>query len=136
MTTYPEITMSSETIHNPNEPRHFMRAKPISRLTRIHRGDQVIAETTDGLRVTELARDMLDPVVYIPRKDLSIEIALVKGKTSHCPLKGDATYYHVGDDAPIAWSYESPFGFCDVLKDRIAFYPDEVTVEEIGANAS
>lgn len=130
---YPEITMATQTIHNPGNPRHFMRAKPVARTVRVMRHGVLLAETVNALRVTELAKDMLDPVFYLPRDDVKVPLEPVPGKTTHCPLKGDASYFTI-DGAEIVWSYDAPLDFCDVLKGRIAFYPDEVTIIEIGEN--
>ncbi|MEM1150409.1 MAG: DUF427 domain-containing protein [Pseudomonadota bacterium] len=130
---YPEITLSTATIHNPKNPRHFMRAKPVSRTVRVMRNGEVIAETTKALRVTELGKDMLDPVFYLPRSDVRTTLVPVTGKTTHCPLKGDASYFTVAGDE-IAWSYEAPLEFSLVLQNLIAFYPDAVTTVEIGEN--
>lgn len=130
---YPDITLSDRTIHNPNEPRHFLRAKPVKRLVRIRRGDCLLAESIHALRVTEVANDVYDPVFYIPKTDILVPLKLVPGKATHCPLKGDASYYTVPDGAEIAWSYETPFDFIAIIAERVAFYPDEVVVEEIGS---
>ena len=132
---YPEITMSEETIHNPDNPRHFMRAKPASRTVRVHRNGRVIAESRNALRVTEMSKDVLDPIFYLPADDVRVDLTRIEGKTSHCPLKGDAVYYALDGEAPIAWSYVEPFDFSRVIKGRIAFYPDQVIIEEIGKDA-
>lgn len=133
---YPEITMSEQTIHNPKEPRHFMRAKPVPRRIRIRRGGVVIAESDDALRITELAKDMLDPVFYLPKSDVTAKLTAVEGKTSHCPLKGDACYFIVDDaDEAIAWAYEAAFDFAKIINGRVAFYPDQVTIEEVGPSS-
>ncbi|MCO1336129.1 DUF427 domain-containing protein [Microbulbifer sp. OS29] len=128
--------MSNETIHNPKEPRHFMRAKIVPRTVRVHRGGKVIAESDNVLRVTELAKDMLDPVLYFPKEDISVPLLPIEGKTSHCPLKGDASYFTVDDNGEaIAWAYEAAFDFAEVINGRIAFYPDHVVVEEVGTSS-
>lgn len=133
---HPDITMATETIHNPKEPRHFMRVKPVTRKIRVYRAGTLIAESDRALRVTEIAKDVIDPVIYLPKADVMAPLALVGGKTTHCPLKGDAHYYTVdGTGAAIAWSYEAAFDFADVLNGLIAFYPDETTIEETGPNA-
>ncbi len=94
-------------------------------------------ETRQAMRVTEIGRDMYDPVIYLPAGDVQAGLRLIEGKASHCPLKGDAIYYAVGEgDEPIAWSYNAPFDFSMVIKGLIGFYPDEVTVEEVGASAA
>jgi uncharacterized protein (DUF427 family) len=85
--SHPEITMSEETTHNPNESRHFMCAKPVPRIVRVRRGGKVIAESNNVLRITELGKDMYDPVFYFPKEDIIASLIPVEGKTSHCPLK-------------------------------------------------
>ncbi|MEL6977333.1 MAG: DUF427 domain-containing protein [Pseudomonadota bacterium] len=128
---HPTITKATETIHNPNEPRHFMRAKPVPRLVRITRGDVVLAESRNALRVTEVAGDILDPVFYLPPADVRAALDAVPGKTTHCPLKGDASYLAL-DGETIAWRYDRPLDFADVIAGHIAFYGDEVAITEIG----
>lgn len=133
--SYPDITMATQTIHNPGDPRHFMRVKPVPRLVRVHRAGALLAESRNAMRVTELGKDMYDPVIYLPMGDVQADLSLIDGKTSHCPLKGDAVYYALPGQDPIAWSYDAPFDFSMVIKGLIGFYPDEVTVEEVGAQA-
>lgn len=132
---YPDITLSKQAIHNPDEPRHFLRAKPVPRLIRVRRGDCLLAESQNALRITEMSRDVLDPVFYLPKADILVPLNPVAGKTTHCPLKGDASYYTVPDGAEIAWSYETPLDFMSVITGLVAFYPDHVIVEEVGKTA-
>lgn len=129
--THPEITKAKETIHNPADPRHFMRAKPVSRAIRITRGELVLAESRNALRVTEVAGDVLDPVLYVPAEDVVAPLETVPGQTTHCPLKGDATYLSLAG-VTLAWRYEKPVEFASVISGRIAFYADEVAIQEIG----
>jgi uncharacterized protein (DUF427 family) len=133
---HPEITRATETIHNPADARHFMRVKPVPRTVRVRRGGEVIAESRAAMRVTEVAKDVLDPVFYLPPGDISAELKPVEGRQTHCPLKGDASYFSLADGKPIAWSYAAAFDFADVITGLIAFYPDEVAVEEIGPDAA
>ena len=65
-----QVTLATATIHNPEEPRHFMRIKPAGRRVRVLRGDQVLADSTAALRVIEAGRDLYDPVLYLPRADV------------------------------------------------------------------
>jgi uncharacterized protein (DUF427 family) len=52
--------------------------------------------------------------------------------TTHCPFKGDATYFDFRDGnqeiAEIAWSYEDPFDQMHAIREHLAFYPDRVTL--------
>jgi uncharacterized protein (DUF427 family) len=50
--------------------------------------------------------------------------------TTHCPFKGDATYYHLlTEDGPVenvVWSYENPFDRVAQIRNYLAFYPSRV----------
>ncbi len=54
---------------------------------------------------------------------------------SHCPYKGDASYYNIVRDGRFAenavWSYEDPFPAMALIKDCLAFYPNQVEIIEI-----
>lgn len=130
-----QVTLATETIHRVDEPRHFMRLKPVPRRIRILKEGQVLADTEAALRLTEVGRDVYDPVFYIPKADVQVDLISITGKSTHCPLKGDASYFAHKGDEPIAWTYDRPLATTAVLKGLIAFYPDQVVVEEIGQTA-
>jgi len=72
------------------------------------------------------------PVFYFPREDVQFSTFTLIDRTSHCPRKGDASYYGAkGTDdalegAVVAWSYEDPIPMAAILKDYFAFYPDHI----------
>ncbi len=131
-----DITMSQDTIHNPQEPRHFMRIKPMARRVRVLRGDGVLADSANALRVLEAGRDIYDPVIYVPREDVCAELASAEKNKTFCPIKGHASYFDLlmddgrTDVAEIAWSYEDTVAEASQLKDHVAFVPDLVLIEE------
>jgi uncharacterized protein (DUF427 family) len=56
--------------------------------------------------------------------------------TSHCPYKGDATYYTVTAGGIVArnavWSYEQPLPGVREIAGHVAFYPEKVdAIEEL-----
>jgi uncharacterized protein (DUF427 family) len=55
---YPDITRATQTIHNPADPRHFMRLKPVSRQITIRLGDMLLARTSRALRLVEVSNDV------------------------------------------------------------------------------
>lgn len=130
-----QVTLATETIHREDEPRHFMRLKPVPRRIRVLKGSQVLADTEGAFRLTELGRDIYDPVFYIPEADVKVDLMRITGKSTHCPLKGDASYFAYAGEEPIAWTYDRPMAATKALKGLIAFYPDQVVVEEIGQTA-
>lgn len=130
-----QVTLATQTIHREDEPRHFMRLKPVPRRIRVLKDSQVLADTEAALRLTEVGRDIYDPVFYIPEADMQVDLVPIIGKSTHCPLKGDASYFAHEGDEPIAWTYDRPLAATEALKGLIAFYPDQVVVEEIGQKA-
>lgn len=128
-------TLVSGAIHNPAEPRHFMRVKQIARRVRISRKGTILAESTSALRLLEAGRDLYDPAIYIPRDDVTASLRQTE-QTTHCPLKGDAVYFDLlnadGTLAlnDIAWSYATPLPHAEILAGFISFYPDKVSIEE------
>ena len=134
-TTIEIVTMVGEAIHNPDEPRHFMRLKPINGRMRVILAGETAADSERAIRVLEVGRDFYDPVVYFPSDDVTAKLA-VSDKTTKCPLKGETTYYHVVDSKGsiiaenVAWSYTTTFDFASALKDLVAFDPGRVVVEE------
>jgi uncharacterized protein (DUF427 family) len=130
------VTLATETIHNPKEPRHFMRIKPAGRRVRILRGGKVLADSNAALRVIEAGRDLYDPVLYLPRADVTANLAPAEKDKTFCPIKGHATYFDLVSDegsveqAEIAWSYEDTLDCAAELKNFIGFYGTHVLVEE------
>ena len=125
------VTMSQHTIHNPAEPRHFMRVKPVAGTVRILRDGRVLAESSRALRVLEAGKDLYDPCLYLPREDLKADLVPSAKQRTLCPLKGHASYFDLpGVAEEIAWSYEETFDFADQLKDLVSFYGSKVTIEE------
>ncbi|MEM7056463.1 MAG: DUF427 domain-containing protein [Pseudomonadota bacterium] len=121
------------TIHNPANAWHFMRIKPVAGTVRVTRDAEVLAESAGAVRLIEVGRDFYDPVIYLPRSDVLVEL-VDSPETTHCPLKGDAIYFDLASDevtvSKIAWSYPDPFPFAAEITLMIAFFPQHVTIEE------
>ncbi len=66
------------------------------------------------------------PVTYFPRADVRMDLMRRTDHGSHCPFKGDASYWtlEVGDRVAknAVWSYEEPFEAVSAIKDYLAFY--------------
>jgi uncharacterized protein (DUF427 family) len=133
---YPEITRATQTIHNPADPRHFMRLKPVARKITIRLGGMQIASTGRALRLVEVSNDVYDPAFYIPMDDVTARLDPVPDRSTHCPLKGDAAYFSVngwqpaGDSDYLAWSYATTFEFARELQGLVAFNPAHVSITD------
>ena len=120
------------TIARPEAPNHYMVLRPVLRQVVVRRGGETLADTNRAVRLLEHGRGLYDPVFYIPRPDTS-DVLIELDKSTHCPLKGDASYFAMeAGGKPVAWTYSKPMAFAEVLKDYVAFYSDQVTVEERG----
>lgn len=97
------------------------------RRVRVIHGGITIADT---LRAVTLCETGYPDVFYFPRADVNMARLERSGQTSHCPFKGEATYFHLRtedgrvDDA--AWSYEAPLDDARGIKGYLAFHATRV----------
>ena len=105
-------------------PEHRIAVKPAGVRVRVTFRGEVIADTRDAIRLEEGSYPV---VYYIPRGDVSMGRLARTQHTSHCPFKGDASYYSiVGGPENAVWSYEKPYDEMAAIKELLAFYPDKV----------
>ncbi|MCK1406416.1 DUF427 domain-containing protein [Bradyrhizobium sp. 76] len=114
-------------------PDHPITITPNPRRVRVTAGDIVIAETTKALTLKEAK---YPAVQYVPRQDANMALLERTDRVTHCPYKGDASYYSVKADGKTLdnaiWTYEAPFPAMTEISGHLAFYPDKVKVEEVG----
>lgn len=114
-------------------PDHPITITPTPRRVRVTAGDIVIAETTKALTLKE-AR--YPAVQYVPREDANMALLERTDRVTHCPYKGDASYYSIKADGKTLdnaiWTYETPFPAMTEITGHLAFYPDKVKIEEVG----
>lgn len=131
------LTLVRDAIHNPAEPRHFMRlARPAHRVT-ASLGGVELANTTRAIKLKEVASDIYDPVLYFPREDVAMDRLVRLEKSTHCPLKGDTEYFDAVVDGrrvdEVAWSYDRTLPIAAAIKDYVAFDTRKVQVVEYTA---
>ncbi|QRY65044.1 DUF427 domain-containing protein (plasmid) [Ensifer sp. PDNC004] len=95
-------------------------------------GGRVVADTRNALTLREAS---YPAVQYIPREDTDMSLLERTDHSSHCPYKGDASYFSIplgGERSRNAvWTYEDPHPAVAAIKGRLAFYPDRVdSIEE------
>ncbi len=109
-----------------------IKIRPASGTWVVRAAGAVLGESTKALELTE---GDYPPVIYFPRSDLAMAFLDPTDKTSHCPYKGDASYFTiVAKSGPLqnaAWSYETPKPAVAEIKDHIAFYTTKVAVEQV-----
>ncbi|KIC14159.1 MULTISPECIES: DUF427 domain-containing protein [unclassified Leisingera] len=99
----------------------------------VRSGGAVLGETSNAL---ELSEGDLDPVIYFPREDIAMAFLDRTSKTTHCPHKGDASYFSIANKSSVtenaAWSYEDPKDEVAEIKGHLAFVlSDSVKVEQV-----
>jgi uncharacterized protein (DUF427 family) len=108
------------------DTHHIEIALNTRRHRMIHQG-VTFADTQAALTVVESGAE---PVHYFPRADVNMARLARSEYTTHCPFKGDATYYHLlTEDGPIenaVWSYEQPNDIAARIKCYLAFIPARV----------
>jgi uncharacterized protein (DUF427 family) len=100
-----------------------------------HHGRVVVrfqgAVVADTERALELKEAHYKPVLYVPRADARLAHYVSSERRTHCPYKGDASYFHLSTEGAHAenavWTYETPFSAMKAIEGHVAFYPDRVT---------
>ncbi len=98
---------------------------------RVMLGGTIVAETTRALTLRE---GRMAPVQYIPRDDAEMDLFERTAHRTHCPHKGEASYYSLTaggvERANAVWSYEAPFPAVAAIAGYLAFYPGKVDAIE------
>ena len=124
-----------ETALNPapgfqRNPSHQITVEPFDGTVVVTFSDAILASTNHAKVLREVG---YSPVCYIPFKDIYFEFLTPTSTHSHCPYKGDATYWRVsaGGEAldDVMWAYEAPFDEMLAIRGHAAFYPDKVRIE-------
>ena len=95
---------------------------------RVSFAGKTIADTTRALALKEADYPIVN---YIPRADVDMSALTRTSHASHCPYKGDASYFTISVDGRSAeknavWSYEQPYPAMAEIKRYVAFYPKRV----------
>ncbi|RDI61853.1 DUF427 domain-containing protein [Microvirga subterranea] len=112
-------------------PNHPITIEKNPHRVRVVLGGFIVAETTEALTLREAT---LPPVQYIPRKDVRMDLMEPTDHQTHCPYKGDASYFTATAGGLVrenaAWSYERPFPAVVEIAGHLAFYPAKVDAIE------
>lgn len=97
------------------------------------------AATLDGIELARSDRALLlseagyPPVVYFPPGDVRTDALRPSDTSTHCPFKGDASYWASDIDGSlhdVAWYYPRTFDEVSSIAGYIAFYTNRVVVSE------
>ncbi len=125
---------------DPPPPGRTIYLEPTPKRIRVEVGGEVIADSRNAFMLHESG---LQPTYYFPPEDVRADVLEATDRTTHCPKKGDASYYTITAGGETvengAWYYPEPLAEAPFLKDLIAFYFDRMgrwleEGEEIGVH--
>ncbi len=112
-------------------PDHPITISRNGKRVRVRFAGRTVAETTRSFSLQEAH---YPAVHYIPRADADMALLTRSDHHTHCPYKGEASYFTIRADGRAAenavWSYEQPFPAMAEIKEYLAFYPNRVDAIE------
>lgn len=122
--------MSKDRPHREPGPDHPITIEPVNSRFDAAAGDRVIAATIQPLMLGEAD---YAPVYYVPREHADMAALERSDRTTWCPYKGEASYYHVRTDDGLIedaiWTYENPFHAVHPIEKALAFYPGKIALD-------
>jgi uncharacterized protein (DUF427 family) len=102
--------------------------RPCLPRVRIELAGEVIADSTDALRVLETSHP---PTIYFPPADVRGDLlAASRARSTWCEFKGAARYLDATvcgrTVRAIAWTFPQPTAGYEAIRDHVAFYPGRV----------
>jgi uncharacterized protein (DUF427 family) len=126
---------------DPPEPGWAVYLEPTPKRIRVEVGGEVIADSRRAMMLHESGHQ---PIYYFPPEDVRQDVLAPSDRSTHCPKKGDASYYTIAAGGETvdagAWYYPDPLPDAPAgLKDLIAFYFNRMgrwleEAEEIGVH--
>jgi len=97
------------TNYSVDGPAHKLVMTPFPRRVRAEVDGEVVLDSERGMLLHETA---ILPRLYVPLDDVRGELLEPSDTSTHCPFKGDASYWSVRVGARVVrdvfWGYESP----------------------------
>ncbi|GDY33759.1 hypothetical protein GTS_53920 [Gandjariella thermophila] len=108
-------------------PAHVLYLHEVPQRIRGRFAGQTVVDTRRAMLLHETG---LLPQWYVPLEDVRQDLIERTDHTTHCPFKGDASYWtlRVGDRVAgnTIWGYENPKPECPPLAGLVAFYFDRL----------
>ncbi|KDQ69654.1 DUF427 domain-containing protein [Streptomyces halstedii] len=111
-------------------PGHRITVEPGTEHVRAVRDGQVLAESRRPLVLRETG---CPPRYYLPPEDVRTELLTPSGTRTHCPFKGDASYWSVPGATDAVWAYPKPKEQVAAIRGHYCFYDTEVLPDDVPA---
>ena len=115
-----------EVFTHPRDPYTRVDILPSSRHVRVELDGVVVAESASPRLLFETG---LPTRYYLPKPHVRIDLLTPTATESHCPYKGRAEYWSLGDDHPdVAWSYRTPLPESEKIAGLVALYNERADI--------
>jgi uncharacterized protein (DUF427 family) len=129
--TFPGAPLASEPPDTTNYaidgPAHRLLLHPFPRRVRARFAGEVVLDSTRGALLHE---SNILPRLYVPLEDVRADLLERTEHSTHCPFKGDASYWsvRVGDRVAenAVWTYEDPVDEASWLRGLVSVYPERM----------
>jgi uncharacterized protein (DUF427 family) len=112
---------------------HTITITPAELHVEVSLGGQKLAESDRPILLDETG---LPTRYYLPRGDVRTDLLRPTDTATHCPYKGDASYWsaQVGGETyeDVVWSYETPIPQAEGITGLMCFYPERVELTVSG----
>ena len=113
---------------SPVSGEYQIRFEPSRKRVRVEFNGTRIADSAHALVVHETR---LPPAYYFPVADVRTDLLAKTEHTTHCPFKGNASYWtlKVGEQVAenAAWAYEEPYREAERIRGYLSFYRSKVS---------
>ena len=116
-------------IGHARDPFHRIDVRQSSRHVRVSIGGEVVAESR---RAKALFETGLPTRWYFPAEDVRTDLLTESDTNTVCAYKGTASYWSVGDEDDVVWTYREPLHDALEVKDHLAFFNERVDLEVDG----
>ena len=105
-----------------------IRFEPSTRRVRVEFNGTWVADSTRAMILYETRQP---PSYYFPREDVKMSLLAKTAQVTHCPFRGNATYWTVRAGGAVAenaaWSYDEPYAEGAPIKAHVSFHPERVS---------
>ena len=109
---------------------YSINIRPYPKQVRVSYRGTLLANTRRALQLDETGHGQ---VLYFPIEDVKMELFEATERRTHCPLKGDASYWSLTlaeeNLDNLIWGYKNPFTGVSDICGYVAFYHDRVDIE-------
>ncbi|MGA9278878.1 DUF427 domain-containing protein [Ilumatobacter sp.] len=110
-------------------PGHTISITPANAHVEVRLDGEVLASSDRGMQLDETG---LPPRYYLPEADVRMELLRPTSFHTHCPFKGDASYWSADLNGEthdgIVWAYPEPISSATEIAGLMSFYPDRTEI--------